>query len=36
MTPRLLVAEKMGHVYPLWPCPEGQKARNEISQTIQQ
>lgn len=33
---QLHVAEKMGHVYPLWPCPEGQKARNEISDIIQQ
>ena len=33
---RLHVAEKMGHVYPLWPCPEGKKARKEISQIILQ
>ena len=33
---RLHVAEKMGHVYPLWPCPEGKKARKEISEIIQQ
>lgn len=33
---RLHVAEKMGHVYPLWPCPEGSKARNEISEIIKQ
>ena len=33
---RLHVAEKMGHVYPLWPCPEGKKARKEISSIIQQ
>ena len=33
---RLHVAEKMGHVYPLWPCPEGKKARTEISSIIQQ
>lgn len=33
---RLHVAEKMGHVYPLWPCPEGKKARKEISQIISQ
>ena len=32
----LHVAEKMGHVYPLWPCPEGKKARNEISEIILQ
>ena len=31
---RLHVAEKLGHVYPLWPCPEGSKARKEISQII--
>lgn len=33
---RLHVAEKMGHVYPLWPCPEGKKARKEISEIILQ
>lgn len=33
---RLHVAEKMGHVYPLWPCPEGKKARNEIAEIILQ
>lgn len=33
---RLHVAEKMGHFYPLWPCPEGKKARTEISSIIQQ
>ena len=33
---RLHVAEKMGHVYPLWPCPEGSKARSEIAQIILQ
>lgn len=33
---QLHVAEKMGHVYPLWPCPEGKKARKEISSIIQQ
>ena len=32
----LHVAEKMGHVYPLWPCPEGKKARKEIAAIIQQ
>ena len=31
---RLHVKEKMGHVYPLWPCPEGKNARQEISQII--
>lgn len=31
---RLHVAEKMGHVYPLWPCPEGKKARKEIAEII--
>ena len=31
---RLHVAEKMGHVYPLWPCPEGGKARKEIANII--
>lgn len=30
----LHVKEKMGHVYPLWPCPEGKEARKEISQII--
>ena len=32
----LHVAEKMGHVYPLWPCPEGSKARKEIASIILQ
>ena len=32
---RLHVAEKLGHVYVLWPCPEGKKARLEIAQIIQ-
>ena len=31
---RLHVADKMDHVYPLWPCPEGQKARTEISSIL--
>ena len=31
---RLHVKEKMGHVYPLWPCPEGKKARMEIAELI--
>ena len=31
---RLHVKEKMGHVYPLWPCPEGKAARKEISEII--
>ena len=31
---RLHVAKKMGHVYPLWPCPEGKKARKEIAEII--
>ena len=33
---RLHVAEKMGHVYPLWPCPEGSKGRKEIAEIILQ
>lgn len=33
---QLHVAEKMGHVYPLWPCPEGSKARKEIAAIILQ
>ena len=33
---RLHVAEKMGHVYPLWPCPEGSKARKQIAEIILQ
>ena len=33
---QLHVAEKMGHVYPLWPCPEGKKARREIADIILQ
>ena len=31
---RLHVKKKLGHVYPLWPCPEGKKARKEISEAI--
>ncbi|MBP5687066.1 MAG: alpha/beta hydrolase [Muribaculaceae bacterium] len=31
---QLHVAEKMGHVFPLWPCPEGSKARKEIAEII--
>lgn len=31
---RLHVAEKMGHVFPLWPSPEGRKARKEIADII--
>ncbi|MBO4658474.1 MAG: alpha/beta hydrolase [Prevotella sp.] len=31
---RLHVKEKMGHVYPLWPCPEGKEARKEIAEII--
>ncbi len=27
---------KMGHVYPLWPCPEGSEARKVIAQIITQ
>lgn len=30
----LHVKEKMGHVYPLWPCPEGKDARKEIADII--
>lgn len=30
----LHVKEKMGHVYPLWPCPEGKDARKEIGEII--
>ena len=32
---RLHVKEKMGHVYPLWPCPEGKTARIEIAEIIE-
>lgn len=32
---RLHVKKKMGHVYPLWPCPEGKEARKEIGEIIQ-
>lgn len=28
--------DKMGHVYPLWPCPEGSEARKVIAQIITQ
>lgn len=31
---RLHIKEKMGHVYPLWPCPEGKEARKEIAEII--
>lgn len=31
---RVHVSEKMGHVYPLWPCPEGRQARDEIATII--
>lgn len=31
---RLHVKEKLGHVYPLWPCPEGKEARKEIAEII--
>ena len=31
---RLHVKEKLGHVYPLWPCPEGKAARKEIAEII--
>ena len=31
---RLHEAPKMGHVYPLWPCPEGKIARKEIANLI--
>jgi len=30
----LHVKEKMGHVYPLWPCPEGKEARKVIAEII--
>ena len=30
----LHVKKKMGHVYPLWPCPEGKEARKEIAEMI--
>lgn len=30
----LHVGKKMGHVYPLWPCPEGKAARKEITEII--
>lgn len=30
----LHVKKKLGHVYPLWPCPEGKKARKEIAKAI--
>ena len=31
----LYTAKKMGHVYPLWPCPEGSQAREEIADIIE-
>ena len=31
---RLHTKEKMGHVYPLWPCPEGKEARKMIAEII--
>ena len=30
----LHLAEKMAHVYPLWPCTEGKKAHTEISSIL--
>lgn len=30
----LHVKEKLGHVFPLWPCPEGAEARKEIAEII--
>ena len=30
----LHIKKKLGHVYPLWPCPEGKKARKEIATLI--
>ena len=24
----------LGHVYPLWPCPEGKEAREDIAEII--
>ncbi len=32
----LHVAQKLGHVYPLWPCSEGSAAREEIAKLILQ
>lgn len=32
---QLHVHEKMGHVYPLWPCPEGKRARRLIAEIIE-
>ncbi len=32
----LHAAPKMGHVYPLWLCPEGSKVRKEIAKIIMQ
>ena len=26
--------EKMGHVYPLWPCSEGAEGREQIAEII--
>jgi len=31
---RMHVKKKMGHVYPIWPCPEGSAARKEIAGII--
>lgn len=31
---RLHVKKKLGHVYPLWPCPEGRAARKEIAEIL--
>ena len=33
---RLHVKKKLGHVYPLWPCPEGRAARKEIAEILRQ
>ncbi len=34
MNVRLHIAPKLGHEYVLWPCPEGEAARKEISDII--
>ena len=31
---RLHAKDKMGHVYPLWPSPEGKEARQDIARII--
>ncbi len=33
---KVLYSSLMSYVYPIWPCPEGKKARKEIAEIILQ